>query len=58
MMLEEVTTSYIHHVLAYTRGRVSGPRGAARILGIPASTLVSKLRKLGVNPKAYFKAGD
>lgn len=58
MMLEEVTTSYIHHVLAYTQGRVSGPRGAARILGIPASTLVSKLRKLGVNPKAYFKAGD
>lgn len=58
MTLEEVTTSYLHHVLGYTRGRVSGPRGAARILGVPASTLVSKLRKLGVNPKAYSKTGN
>ena len=28
------------------------------VAGIVAGILVSKLRKLGVNPKAYFKAGD
>ena len=53
-----MTTPYIRHVFKYTRGGVSGPRGAARILGIPASTLVSKLHKLGITSKAYFKAGD
>ena len=28
------------------------------VAGIVAGILVSKLRKLGVNPKVYFKAGD
>ena len=28
------------------------------VAGIVAGSLVSKLRKLGVNPKAYFKAGN
>jgi transcriptional regulator with GAF, ATPase, and Fis domain len=28
-------------------GRVSGPNGAAKLLGIPASTLTSRMRKLG-----------
>jgi formate hydrogenlyase transcriptional activator len=31
------------------RGRVSGPRGAARLLGVPPSTLESRIRALGID---------
>lgn len=41
--------------LAETRGRVSGPSGAAVKLGIPASTLESKIRSLRIN-KYHFMA--
>jgi DNA-binding NtrC family response regulator len=41
--------------LAETRGRVSGPSGAAAKLGIPASTLESKIRAMKIN-KYSFKA--
>jgi formate hydrogenlyase transcriptional activator len=41
--------------LAETRGRVSGPSGAAAKLGIPPSTLESKIRSMHIN-KYSFKA--
>jgi len=41
--------------LAETRGRVSGPSGAATKLGIPPSTLESKIRSMHIN-KYSFKA--
>ena len=41
--------------LAETRGRVSGPAGAAVKLGIPASTLESRIRSLRIN-KYHFMA--
>jgi DNA-binding NtrC family response regulator len=41
--------------LAETRGRVSGPSGAAAKLGIPPSTLESKIRAMNIN-KYRFKA--
>ena len=41
--------------LAETRGRVSGPSGAAAKLGIPSSTLESKIRSMNIN-KYRFKA--
>ncbi len=44
----------IEAALAQTRGRVSGPRGAAAKLGIPASTLESKIRALKIG-KHRFK---
>ena len=40
--------------LAETRGRVSGPSGAAVKLGVPASTLESRIRSLRIN-KYHFK---
>jgi DNA-binding NtrC family response regulator len=46
----------IEAALADTRGRVSGPSGAAARLGIPPSTLDSKIRALRIN-KHSFKAG-
>jgi DNA-binding NtrC family response regulator len=45
----------ISAVLAETRGRVSGPSGAATKLGLPPSTLESKIRAMNIN-KYHFKA--
>ena len=43
----------IEAALAETRGRVSGPSGAAVKLGIPPSTLDSKLRSLKINSHRF-----
>lgn len=40
--------------LRRTRGRVAGEKGAARLLGVPASTLESRIRKLGID-KSQFR---
>ncbi|MGA7991368.1 MAG: sigma 54-interacting transcriptional regulator [Thermoanaerobaculia bacterium] len=47
---------WIESALARSRGRVSGPDGAAAALGIPRSTLESKIRSLHID-KHRFKAG-
>jgi len=44
----------IEDVLRETRGRISGPDGAAARLGVPASTLESRIRTLKIN-KHQFK---
>jgi len=44
----------IDYALAEAGGRVSGPSGAAAMLGIPASTLESKIRAMNIN-KYRFK---
>jgi transcriptional regulator with GAF, ATPase, and Fis domain len=46
--LAEHEARYIRRVLRVTRGRVAGPRGAARILGMNPSTLRSRMAKLGI----------
>jgi formate hydrogenlyase transcriptional activator len=43
----------IETVLRETRGRVSGPDGAAARLGIPPSTLESRIRALKINKHTY-----
>ena len=45
----------IEAALAESGGRVSGPLGAAAKLGIPASTLESKIKSLKIN-KHLFKS--
>ena len=45
----------IEAALASSRGRVSGPRGAARQLGVPASTLEFRIRKLGIDKFSFRK---
>jgi formate hydrogenlyase transcriptional activator len=47
----------IEAALAATQGRVSGPSGAAMKLGIPPTTLESRIRSLKIN-KHRFKALD
>jgi transcriptional regulator with GAF, ATPase, and Fis domain len=46
----------IEAALAQTKGKVSGRQGAATILGMPASTLESKIRTLRINKHAYKEA--
>ena len=43
----------IEVVLAASRGRVSGPEGAAEALHLPASTLESRIRRLGIDKHAF-----
>ena len=43
----------IESALTKTRGRVSGPAGAAAALGMPASTLDSKIRSLKIDKRRY-----
>ena len=47
----------IEAALAETRGRVSGPSGAAAKLGIPSSTLETRIKALKIN-KQQFKFGE
>jgi formate hydrogenlyase transcriptional activator len=42
--------------LAEARGRVSGPSGAATKLGIPPSTLESKIRSMNINKYSFKTA--
>jgi PAS domain S-box-containing protein len=48
LTLEEMEREHILSVLKSTGWRVSGNRGAAKILGIKSPTLVSKIKKLGI----------
>ena len=47
----------IEAALAETRGKVSGPAGAAARLGIPGSTLESRIRALKIR-KSQYKGPD
>lgn len=51
--LEEMEKEHILNTLKACKGKVSGAGGAAAALGIPAQTLYSKMRKLGIKSD-YF----
>jgi formate hydrogenlyase transcriptional activator len=43
----------IEEALSASRGRVSGPEGAAEALGIPPSTLESRIHRLGIDKHSF-----
>jgi formate hydrogenlyase transcriptional activator len=47
--LEDAERSHILQILQQTEGAVGGQRGAAARLGLPRTTLISKMRRLGIN---------
>ncbi len=51
--LEAVQKEHILRVLVHTQGRVSGDKGAARILGMHDKTLFARMKKLGIRKEDY-----
>jgi len=47
--LEEVERQHIVAVLEETRWRISGDRGAAKVLGLKRTTLEARMKKLGID---------
>lgn len=45
---------HIFSVLELCNGKISGPNGAAKLLGVPATTLNSKIKRLGLAKKHIF----
>ena len=54
--LQDQEKEMIEAALAKSRGKVAGPRGAAAKLGVPASTLESKIRQLGIEKRRFTTA--
>ncbi|MBI4766855.1 MAG: sigma-54-dependent Fis family transcriptional regulator, partial [Deltaproteobacteria bacterium] len=46
--MDELQRRYINYILQETRGKISGPQGAAKILGMKRSTLYTRMKKLGL----------
>lgn len=46
--IDENERDHILHMLKYCKGRIAGEGGAAEILGVPPSTLNSKIKRLGI----------
>ncbi len=49
LTMEENDIEHIKRVLRASGGKLAGPRGAAEMLGVPYSTLASKIKRLGIN---------
>jgi formate hydrogenlyase transcriptional activator len=47
--LEEAERSYIMQIIQQTEGVIGGPNGAAARLGLQRTTLISKMKRLGIN---------
>jgi len=52
--IREIETEHIKSVLEICNGKLSGPGGAAELLKMPYSTLVYKIKKLGIKADTYF----
>jgi formate hydrogenlyase transcriptional activator len=56
--LESHERQRIESALAVSRGQVAGHGGAAARLGVPATTLESKIKRLGINKYRYKARGE
>jgi transcriptional regulator with GAF, ATPase, and Fis domain len=48
LTLEELQRRYIRYVLDKTNGKISGPKGAAGLLGMKRTSLYNRMKKLGI----------
>ena len=48
----------IVRVLTECKGRIGGPNGVAARMGISRTTLISRIKRLGINPYQYAFPGD
>lgn len=56
--LQEQERLHVEQALARTLGRVDGPFGAARLLGLNPQTLRSRMKKLGVQARRFRAAAQ
>ena len=49
LKLDDLMSLHIQRALTKTNGKIHGPKGAARMLGINPSTLRSRIKKLGIH---------
>ncbi len=56
--LREAEREFILRTLEESRWVVGGPRGAAAMLGIPRTTLISKMKKLGIAARTAAAVAD
>jgi len=54
--IDENERDHILDVLKKCRGKVYGTGGAAELLGVPVSTLNSKIKRLGIKKEHFFSA--
>jgi formate hydrogenlyase transcriptional activator len=53
--LEQIEAEHILKVLKSCKGKVFGLGGAAEVLGLPPSTLTSRMKKLGIKKESYHE---
>lgn len=53
--LADMERDYILEVVQHCQGRISGPQGAAALLKLPPTTLISKMQKLGITKEQFFE---
>ena len=53
LSLEAVQRNYILTVLQHTNWVITGPRGAAKLLDLPPSTLRNRMKKLGITRASH-----
>jgi len=53
--LADMEREYILEVIKYCGGKISGSNGAAIKLGIPSTTLISKMQRLGIRKEHFIK---
>jgi formate hydrogenlyase transcriptional activator len=56
--LDQNERDHIIRILNYCKGKISGAGGAAEILGVPVSTLNSKIKKLGIEKNNRYSVKD
>lgn len=56
--LHQVEKEHILKTVEKCNGRIFGPQGAALLLGLPATTLISKMQKLGIRKGHYLNKND
>ncbi len=54
--IRENEIEYIVSVLKICKGKISGPGGAAEILGLPYGTLTSRIKKYGITKDMIYKS--
>lgn len=56
--LQEFEKEYILKIISKCNGKIFGENGAAKLLGLPPTTLISKMQKLGIEKRHHFKGNE